>query len=266
MEQESGMTEMKGSGWPGSTLKLIAVVTMLMDHFGAVFLERVLEAERISVDLNDGWNMPGLAKLYLFLRLAGRVAFPIFIFLLVEGFSHTRNRWKYLGRLFLFALISEAPFDMALQLTDEQIFSGVLLESSYQNVFFTLAIGLLTIMVLDQLKGMAGHRAAKALVCLFVVGAGMALAELFRTDYGAVGVLAIVAMYCFRNYRMLGMGATCMVLMLSSTLEVTAFLALLPVSRYNGVRGLKLKYLFYAFYPLHLLFLWGLCIFMGYMR
>jgi hypothetical protein len=57
-----------------------------------------------------------------------------------------------------------------------------------------------------------------------------------------------------------------MVLMLSSTLEVTAFLALLPVSRYNGARGLKLKYLFYAFYPFHLLFLWGLCIFMGYMR
>jgi hypothetical protein len=57
-----------------------------------------------------------------------------------------------------------------------------------------------------------------------------------------------------------------MVLMLSSTLEVTAFLALIPISRYNGARGLKLKYLFYAFYPFHLLFLWGLCVFMGYMR
>jgi hypothetical protein len=266
VEQEVTMTEARGTGWPGSTLKLIAIVTMFMDHFGAVFLERMLEAERISVNLNDGWDMPGLAKLYLFLRLAGRVAFPIFIFLLVEGFSHTSNRRKYLGRLFLFALISEVPFDMALQLTDDQVFLGVFLEFSYQNVFFTLAIGLLTIMALDWLKAQPGHRAAKALVCLFVVGAGMALAELLHTDYGAVGVLAIAAMYCFRHYRMLGMGATCMVLVLSSTLEVTAFLALIPVSRYNGARGLKLKYLFYAFYPLHLLLLWGLCIFMGYMR
>lgn len=87
----------KQQGISGYWLKVIAVVSMLIDHTSAVILEQI----------------PGLEAPAFFMRIIGRAAFPIYCFLLVEGFYHTRSRAKYAGRLFLFALISEVPFDLA---------------------------------------------------------------------------------------------------------------------------------------------------------
>ena len=124
---------MPQKGFSGSTLKLIAIITMLIDHIGAAVIARLLIA---------GQGSELLYKIYYAMRAVGRVAFPIFCFLLVEGFFYTGSRKKYALRLFGFALLSEIPFDLA--------FSGKILEFGYQNVFFTLLIGLLTIMLFDE--------------------------------------------------------------------------------------------------------------------
>ena len=109
---------MPQKGLSGSTLKLIAIITMLIDHIGAAVIARLLIA---------GQGSEMLYKIYYAMRAVGRVAFPIFCFLLVEGFFYTGSRKKYALRLFGFALLSEIPFDLA--------FSGKILEFGYQNVF-----------------------------------------------------------------------------------------------------------------------------------
>ena len=90
--------ESKKWGATGSTLKMIAIITMLVDHTAAIVLERVLWAHNFS-SVTIYW-------VYVVMRSIGRLGFPIFCFLLIEGFCHTRNVKKYAGRLFLFALIS----------------------------------------------------------------------------------------------------------------------------------------------------------------
>lgn len=122
--------EEKKKGVDGFTLKLIAIITMFIDHTGAVLVERYL-ATLSTTDPGYG----GFNALDLLLRSIGRIAFPIFIFCLVQGFCHTRNKLKYFIRLVLFALIAEIPFNLA--------FAGSLTNFNYQNVFFTLLLGFL---------------------------------------------------------------------------------------------------------------------------
>lgn len=121
----------------GEALKWIAMGTMLIDHIGACLIESGL------LNLSDPDSVAFISgselgyRLYLldnFLRLVGRIAFPLFCFLLVEGFLHTKNFKRYFLRLGLFALISEIPFDFAM--------FGTAFDPSYQNVFWTLLFGL----------------------------------------------------------------------------------------------------------------------------
>ncbi len=106
----------------GSDLKIIAVIAMFLDHLAATVLVRCLVTGVF-------WDQAAWYEVYQVMRNIGRVAFPIYCFLLVEGFIHTSDRRKYALRLFLFALISEIPFDLA--------FNAQVLEFGYQNVFFT---------------------------------------------------------------------------------------------------------------------------------
>ncbi len=125
-------------GITGNTLKIIAIVTMLIDHIGvAIFENGMLKYQDNSL----AW----VSIANLVLRTIGRIAFPIFCFLLVEGFFHTRDIKKYGTRLFLFALISEIPFDLAV--FDTWFYPG------YQNVYFTLFIGLWVIYWYDKVFG-----------------------------------------------------------------------------------------------------------------
>ncbi len=232
-------------GIPGSTLKLIAIITMFIDHIGAAILEHstiynysIQHGERSYIILST---------VDLILRLIGRIAFPIFCFLLVEGFVHTRDVKKYALRLGIFCFLSEIPFDLAF--FRQPFFFG------HQNVFFTLFIGLLVLIGLKKFEGAGAKNGIGRVLCL-VVGAG--LARFLRTDYDAFGVCVIVFFYLFRNRPRLRDITTMLTLVLSTPLEITGILALLPIHLYNGQRGRQAKYLFYLFYPVHLFLLYGI--------
>ena len=171
----------KKKGISGSTLKMIAIVTMLIDHIGAAVLARLLmvnglgELDQTNTDAIMQWLSANgaLYGTYTVMRMIGRVAFPIFCFLLVEGFLHTHDVKKYAMRLGLFALLSEIPFDLA--------FSSKILEFNYQNVFFTLFIGLLTMIAYRAVEEKEEWgQAWKVILYILIVAAGMALAYFFK--------------------------------------------------------------------------------------
>lgn len=241
----------------GSTLKLIALFSMLTDHTAAVlFPYLMMKHDIFGLDFSmeymaQAWQQGGMFWLYIayqvMRRLIGRLAFPIYCFLLVEGFEKTRSRAKYVLRLGIFALVSEIPFNLA--------FRGRAFDSSYQNVFITLLLGVLMMWIVRILE----ERVLRmpflrwgGTVLVFLAAAF--LAEALRCDYGAHGIIAVILLYLFRRNKkeqiMAGVAAFLW--------EVTAPLAFLFVGFYNGKRGLRLKYLFYLFYPVHLLALYGI--------
>lgn len=231
-------------GLSGSALKCIAIVTMLIDHIGAAVLARMIIG---------GNQSEVLYQTYLLLRSIGRVAFPIFCFLLVEGFEHTRDRKKYALRLFAFALLSEIPFDLA--------FGSAVLEPEYQNVFFTLFIGLLTMMAFHEVEQkIEWHPVVRGAMLAAVMFAGMGVAYLLQTDYDAKGVMCIMALYAFRKSRGAQILSGCIAF---GIWELDALVAFIAIAFYNEKRGWNMKYLFYLFYPLHLLVLYFICVQMG---
>lgn len=237
-----------GKGVTGSTLKMIAIITMFIDHTAAIVLERMLYVSEFS-SVNLFW-------VYWLMRLIGRLGFPIFCFLLIEGLCHTRNVKKYAGRLFLFALVSEIPFDLG--------FAGKAFYWQYQNVFFTLFIGLLVLIGFRFVEGkVEWNRMVRAVLHLLLLATGMFAADLLMTDYSGMGVLTIAAMYLCRRSRWLEMGAGCTALTIMSLNEMPAFLTMIPVGMYNGKRGWNLKWIFYIFYPAHILLLYIIAYGMG---
>lgn len=224
-------TVLKKWGISGSTLKLIAIITMLIDHIGASILETYMYS--YPEGFTEWWSF------YSVLRMIGRVAFPIFIFLLIEGFSHTRNRWKYARNLLFFGILSEIPFDLA--------FFGIPFYWGYQNVMFTLLLGFIAIWVDDTVKTESlGY--VKSGICFLICAS---IAYFGQTDYHYFGVTAIYVLYQVRKYKSI-FNITGILLFLW---ETTAPIAFLFTSLYNGARGLSLKYFFYFFYPAHLLLL-----------
>lgn len=201
-------------------LKCIAIVSMALDHTGAV-----------------------LYPSQIWLRCLGRIAFPIFCFLIVEGFFHTHDVRRYMGRLGVFALISEIPYDLA--------FRGVPLEYDHQNVFFTLLIGIGMMVLLERNR----EWPVKAVILLLA----MWLAVLIRSDYNFRGILLIFVFYIFHESRWLAVTAGGLWNFLyQGVIQKYGVLSVLPLALYNGERGRKMKYFFYIFYPAHLLLLYGI--------
>ena len=242
------MEQIEKRGLPGSVLTWVAILTMLIDHVGGTL---VLGWARYR----HAWGA-GIESLnfYYFLRGVGRLGFPLFCFLLAEGFFHTRNRWKYLLRLFVFALISEIPFDLA--------FNGAWLEFSSQNVFFTLTLGLLAIMLWDRLAGFVVSYSAvwRRIAAILCAAALAAAAHYLETDYGAMGVALILVMALLRDKpRLRDLAAfgvlAAMIPFGSHWIELFGALAFPLFHLYNGERGRQSKYFFYVFYPTHLLLL-----------
>lgn len=212
-------------GLSAAVLKWIAVVSMVIDHFAASVY----------------WMIPGYDTRVLFvMRKIGRIAFPIYCFLLVEGFFHTRNVAKYLKNCLLFAVLSEIPFDMA-------IFGRVMYPQG-QNVYFTLCIGLGALIMLDQFKGRRELKDVLLQAGIIVVAA--CVGEILEVDYHWKGVLFIILFYYIRGTQE---WIRNLAVIAAFAYELTAPLAVIPIHFYNGTRGRQMKYLFYAIYPLHLL-------------
>lgn len=230
----------------GTALKRIACVSMLLDHTGVSCIEnRVLNHNSAWIlgNLGEAFRaQPAPLVLDLLLRAVGRLAFPIYCFLLIEGFVHTYSVKRYLGRMLLFAFVSEVPFDWALL--------GKPFVWDYQNVFWTLFLGLLAMVLMQRADG----DNPPTLRGLLPAAACAVAAEALRADYGAAGVILIVALYCLRGDRK----RQCSALALLTLYEITAPLAAVLVWFYTGKRGKcgkAEKFLYYVFYPAHLILL-----------
>ena len=217
----------------GSWLKLLAVVTMFIDHAALILLPCL---PILRTPLFAGYT------LYSLLRKVGRLAFPLFCFLLAEGFFYTKNKLKYGLNLLIFALISELPYNLMR--------GNTLFSIDYQNIYFTLFLGFCALWVLES--------PWKIHWKLLILVPGFLLLPYLHTDYGRNGVLLIVLLYMLRENRLV---ASLLALPLLSG-GYAAWVAFVPMGMYNGkrgfIRGNALKYAFYAFYPVHILLLLGI--------
>lgn len=221
-------------------LKIIACFTMLLCHIPFVYPQ---------------YSVP--------LMYIGKISFPLYAFLISEGYVHTRNFSKYLTRLIVFGVISQIPAYL--------LFVGKSFNGLYLNIFFTLALGLLGIRIYDKIKS---KYISTPLIILLAV-----IAELLKVDYGAFGVLMIVCFYVFKRNK-LNMVLSQMFLMFLMfilymkkmsyytfslfNLQYILFqllfsvISLAIILTYNGKKGKssgKIKLMFYFFYPVHLIIL-----------
>jgi len=220
--------------WDGFTLKIIAITAMALDHIGAVFFPNVL-----------------------ILRLIGRIAAPIMAFFIAEGYTKTRNLKRYMLRLFVFALLSMVPYYLVFG-------------RSPFNILFDLLLGLIIIFLTDRVKE---DYYKWGIVLLAAI-----IAFLIGTD-GRMGISALAYLfYRFRNDKKalaLSMSVLYVCPMVLMVLYSVFFMNTLPqnavfwlhpfsllslplISGYNEERGRNYKYLFYIFYPAHLLIIYGI--------
>ncbi|MCR4787676.1 MAG: conjugal transfer protein TraX [Lachnospiraceae bacterium] len=213
-------------------LKLIAMISMVFDHVGDMFCPGVM------------WP-----------RMVGRLAMPLFAFCISEGYIHTRNRNNYLLRMGIFALISEIPFDLAF---DGKIGLG------HQNIMLTFFMSIIALRLFDIIRGERDGETNKysvwktALGCVVVL-AMAALALVVKADYTVFAVITIFLFYVFKDSRSIirsGAGVAFAALTRTMGYYCTTGLSLIPLILYNGRKGKGLKWLFYAFYPGHLLVLY----------
>lgn len=202
------------------SLKLLACTTMFVDHIGVLFYPHQIE-----------------------LRVIGRLAFPLFAFLLAQGVRHTRSSRSYAMRLCIFAIISQLPYSLMLHLAGYDPYKP--------NIFFTLALGVAVLAFFRRFTQPL-HRIAIAIAAIL-------FAEVFSLSYGTYGILLIVAAYLC--YSQLAWGITSIVFITiieglrpgASWLQLFALASLPFIAGYNGLPGPRLsRWWFYWFYPVHL--------------
>lgn len=253
---------MEKKGISQEQLKLIACGSMLLDHIGATIVYPMY----LDACMVDGIDMLGAAmhqeakllfQVYQLLRIIGRLAFPIYCFLLVEGAHRTHDPKKYALRLLVGALLSEIPFDLA--------FSGQInFESS--SVMVTLLLGFGMLMAMKRVRGFGK---------ILVIVPFFWMAELLRTDYAGNGILIIAMLELVRQvprgelWRLVGMTVLCTfgysvrIGPVSVPIELFAVPSLIPIHFYRGRKqtgSRAVQWAFYLFYPVHLLVLWAISV------
>lgn len=217
----------------GAQLKYMAFLSMLLDHVNNSMITPYLDGKGPLLHVSN------------VLSILGRVAFPLFMFFLVEGFFKTRSRKKYLINLLIFALLSEVPFDL---FTSRELFN-----KNWNNMMFTLALSLATIWIVDEMKGRLAKK-SKALwygASVLVVAVMCAVAMFFSLDYDYHAIIVAYLFYIFYEKPLYGAALG----YLSIIKELYSVLGFAATLTYNGERGKQYKWLNYAFYPVHLLIL-----------
>ena len=210
----------------GNALKVIAIISMVVDHFAYYLME-------------EG------TMLYEVMRCFGRIAFPVFAFLIAEGFRYTRNRMRYFLQLLIFAIISEIPW---------YLLNGA---DGTHNVMFTLALGVVALATFEKLK-----KDGTLCCCVILLIAFIAIWS--GVDYEWRGILVIVIFYLFGTSGKISfpfsrmMQLLCAFPLMMYYGIVGALLACMVLFMYDGARGFiqgkVAKYGFYSFYPVHLFF------------
>ena len=223
-------------------LKILAIIFMLLDHLWATIIP------------GNQW-----------MTNVGRLAFPIFAFLIVEGFTHTSDLNKYIKRLFIFALISEIPFNL--------IYTGSWIFPFHQNVMFTLLLGLLCISEMDKVKN--NKEIKSRIKSIFKLVLYLLISIIGFVDYVITVVLTIIVFYIFKDFKYAWLGQLISLIFLYIVffkgqsivinifdfeyflpLQSIGILSLIPIWLYNGKKGKKnklIQYIFYCFYPVHML-------------
>ena len=217
----------------GAQLKYMAFLSMLLDHVNNAMITPYLDGKGPLLHVSN------------VLSILGRVAFPLFMFFLVEGFFKTRSRKKYLINLLIFAILSEVPFDL---FTSRELFN-----KNWNNMMFTLALSLATIWIVDEMKGRLAKK-SKALwygVSVLVMAFMCAVAMFFSLDYDYHAIIVAYLFYLFYEKPLYGAALG----YLSIIKELYSVLGFAATLTYNGERGKQYKWLNYAFYPAHLLIL-----------
>ena len=210
-------------------LKIIAVITMFIDHIGYVIFGK-----------------------FSYFNYIGRIAFPIFAFQISEGYTHTKNLKKYFSRLFIFALISQIPF---------MLFSKLISEEFGLNIFFTLLLGLLAIYIYDKSK----HK----IIGFFSVILIALISRFTHCDYGAYGITIIFIFHIFKNNFPLATVSFIIATVIKYLIPIIKYgfhieyiylligtiAPIFFIVLYNGKKGKDTKYFLYLFYPIHLLLL-----------
>lgn len=235
-------------------LKLIAVITMTIDHVGAVF-----------GTVNDDGILP--EGTYTLLRTIGRLAFPIFCYLLVDGFFYTRNLKKYILRLACFAILSQYPYSLAIHKN---------ISFYFLNIFFTLTLGMIVIAAIHyciyRLQACDTTQQIVLLPGIAITLSAFWVADNFNMSYGIYGIMLILIFYFFRlqesdyqntkkqliyltlEFVLIGV----ITYQFSSDLQIYCLAALIPIYMHNHKKGIGMKYFFYLYYPLHLLVIYGI--------
>lgn len=190
------------------------------------------------------------------LRCVGRLAFPLFAFMAVEGYLQTRSLKKYLLRLLMLAVISEIPFDLLV--------SGSVFDPMHQNVIWTIILGLCCIRAFENISA-----DLKKMLSAVVIIASLAAAIIARVDYSSAGVLTLLAFYAFRGntvrcrlMQLLSLAFINLVLLggieFAFPYQALAVLSLPIIWLYDGSQGPHngfIKAANYLFYPAHMLIL-----------
>ena len=213
-------------------LKLIAIITMTIDHIGYLFFPNKI-----------------------IFRIIGRISFPIFAFLLIEGFKHTKSKTNYLLRLLLFAIISEPIYNLAMHHSFKYFLD--------QNILFELSLGLIMLIVISKLNDFIKEKDQSnikyifiAIGHLFVVFFFSLLSEALYFNYGAYGITLIYVLYMSQDILIQACTLYILKYFIGSKAQIYALLSIPFLYFYNGQKGHSFKYFFYFYYPLHLLILY----------
>ena len=215
----------------GAQLKYIAFISMLIDHVNNALITPMLDGSGFLLYLSNIFS------------ILGRIAFPIFVFFIVEGFFKTKSRKKYLLTLIVFGIISEVPFDM---FTSKTLFNPY-----WNNIMFTLALCLITIWIIDALKKKIKSKALWYTVSIIIVIFSGLSAMGLSLDYDYHAVVAAYIFYIFYDKPLIGAGLG----YLSIIKEIYSVFGFGLTLTYNGKRGKQYKWINYLFYPVHILIL-----------